>query len=187
MALFSRKKVSASLSASAARIAAIALMVTAILSGNCALGKNQKPIAETIAINAPPQVVFEAIRKQRNSEEQHRKQVSFDGTKAVIDEKMEGVSLYGKVHCVWEETEHPYSRIDYKMVESDKFKSGFGSWILTPSTDGKSTTLEYDCFLDSGLMVPFAGEITKMAAHKDAKERLKRIKEVAEADSHSAK
>jgi uncharacterized protein YndB with AHSA1/START domain len=142
--------------------------------------KAQKTIAESIEITAPPQTVFEAIRKQRNASEQHRSKVSFDGTKAVIDEKMEGVAIYGKVHCVWEETEHPFTRIDYHLVESDHFKSGFGSWILTPTNEGKGTSLEYDCFLDSGLIVPFAGEITKMAAKKDAKVRLEHIKSVAE-------
>jgi len=60
------------------------------------------------------------------------------------------------------------------------FKSGFGSWILTPSTDQKSTTLKLKSFLDSGLHIPFAGEITKMGASKDAKIRLQHIKEVAE-------
>ncbi|HEY9713713.1 MAG TPA: SRPBCC family protein [Chroococcales cyanobacterium] len=148
-----------------------------------ASAKDQQPIKESIVINAPPETVFNIIRKQRNSNEMHRHQKSFDGKVAVIDENMEGVTVYGKVHCVWQETEQPYTRIDFKMLESDKFKSGFGSWILTPSQDGNQTTLEFDNFLDSGLKIPFAGQITKMAAHGDAKKRLEHIKEVAEAET----
>jgi hypothetical protein len=146
-----------------------------------AMAKEQKPISETIEIKAPESAVFDAIRAQRNNEKSHRKQISAEGDTYRIDEKMEGVAIYGKVHCIWEEKEIAPHRIDYKMVESDKFKSGFGSWIMTPSADGKSTTLEFQSFMDTGLKVPFAGEITKMAGHGDAKGRLERIKKLAEA------
>jgi hypothetical protein len=123
------------------------------------------------------------VQKQRNNEQFHRKQISAEGDTFRIDEKMEGVAIYGKVHCVWEEKEIKPHRIDYKLIESDHFKSGFGSWIMTPSADGKSTTLEFQSFTDTGLMVPFAGEITKIAAKSDAKTRLERIKKLSEDDA----
>jgi Polyketide cyclase / dehydrase and lipid transport len=148
--------------------------------GNPASAKEQKPISEKIEINAPEKFVYEAVQKQRNNDQSHRKQISAEGDTFRIDEKMEGVAIYGKVHCIWEEKEIKPHRIDYKLIESDKFKSGFGSWIMTPSADGKSTNLEFQSFLDTGLKVPFAGEITKMAAHNDAKSRLERIKKLAE-------
>jgi hypothetical protein len=150
-----------------------------------ALAKEQKPISEQIEISAPEKFVFEAVQKQRNNEEAHRKQISAEGDTFRIDEKMEGVAIYGKVHCIWEEKEIKPHRIDYKLIESDKFKSGFGSWIMTPSADGKSTHLEFQSFLDTGLKVPFAGEITKMAAHSDAKTRLERIKKLAQDEAKS--
>lgn len=161
--------------ASAALLAALGW-----LSCGLALAKEQKPISEKIDINAPEKFVFEAVQKQRNNEQAHRKQISAEGDNFRIDEKMEGVAIYGKVHCIWEEKEIKPHRIDYKLIESDKFKAGFGSWIMTPSADGKSTHLEFQSFLDTGLKVPFAGEITKMAAHSDAKTRLERIKKLAE-------
>ncbi len=151
--------------------------------GSAALAKEQKPISEKIDINAPEKFVFEAVQKQRNNEVAHRKLISSEGDTFRIDEKMEGVAIYGKVHCIWEEKEIKPHRIDYKLVESDKFKSGFGSWIMTPSPDGKATHLEFLSFLDTGLKVPFAGEITKMAAHNDAKDRLGRIKKLAEEEA----
>jgi len=142
--------------------------------------KEHKAVGSNIVINAPPEVVFEAIRKQRNSEEAHRKQVSFDGKTAIIEEKMENVPVYGKVDCTFEETEFPYKRIDYKMLKSTKFKESFGSWILTPSSDGKSTTLEFDSYTNSGLMIPFGGQITEMESKNTGKKRLQHIKEVSE-------
>jgi hypothetical protein len=104
---------------------------------------------------------------------------------ATIKENMEGVPIYGKVECVWQETEVPYERIDYKMLSSDKFKWGYGTWILTPSADKKSTTLELRSFLDTGLRIPFAGEITKMGASKDSKVRLERIKKISESENNT--
>jgi len=174
-----------SMRGSLALSAAIAALYC-LQGGSAALAKEQKPISEKIEINAPEKYVFDAVAKQRNNEQSHRKQISADGDTYRIDEKMEGVAIYGKVHCVWEEKEIKPNRIDYKLIESDKFKSGFGSWIMTPSADGKSTSLEFQSFLDTGLKVPFAGEITKMAAHSDAKGRLERIKKLAEDDARNS-
>jgi hypothetical protein len=143
-------------------------------------GKPGKPLSASIEIAAPPKTVYEAIQKTRDSVEMHRKLLSYDGRLARIKENLENVPIYGDVECIWEETEIPFERIDYTMVSSDKFKSGSGSWILTPSVDHKSTTLELQSYLDTGLHLPFAGEITKMGAAKDNKIRLQRIKQVAE-------
>ena len=163
-------------------MAATLLCLTACaVSSPIAMAKEQKPVSETIEIKAPESAVFEAICAQRNNEQSHRKQILAEGDTYRIDEKMEGVAIYGKVHCIWEEKEIKPHRIDFKLVESDKFKSGFGSWIMTPEADGKETKLEFQSFLDTGLKIPFAGEITKMAAHGDAKSRLERIKKLAEA------
>ena len=158
------------------------LVVALVVTGAAHVeAKEHEAVGSKIVINAPPEVVFEAIRKQRNSAEQHRHQESFDGHKAVIKENMENVPIYGKVECLWEETEQPYKRIDYTLVKSSKFKSGFGSWVLTPGPDGKTTTLEFTSYTDSGLMVPFAGTLTKNESMKTAKIRLDHIKEVSEA------
>ena len=159
----------------------IGLSITACLFAGCLLPSiaKQEAAGSNIDIQASPEIVFEAIRKQRNSTEQHRTLKSFNGKVAVIEEKMENVPVYGRVDCVYEETEDPYKRIDYKMLSSSKFKSGFGTWTLTPAQDGKTTNLEFKSFTDSGL--PFMGGLTKMESVKTAKVRLQHIKEVAEA------
>ena len=158
----------------------IPMALVLLLIGPALGAKPPKPLIATIKISAPPEAVFKAIQKMRDSQEMHRKLMSYDGKVAKIKENLEGVPIYGKVECVWEETEIPFDRIDYKMLSSDKFKSGSGSWILTPSSDHKSTDLELQSFLDTNLHIPFAGEITKMGASKDNKVRLQHIKDMAE-------
>jgi len=157
----------------------LTIALSLLVGSHLTCAAKQEAAGSNIDIQASPEVVFEAIRKQRNSTEQHRTLQSFNGKVAVIEEKMENVPVYGRVDCTYEETEDPYKRIDYKMLKSSKFKSGFGTWALTPSADGKSTNLEFKSFTDSGL--PFMGGLTKMESVKTAKIRLQHIKEVAEA------
>jgi hypothetical protein len=157
------------------------LLVLVSVNAPAFAAKAQKPLTASIQIGAPPQAVFEANRNSRDSVAMHRKLLSYDSKAARIKENLEGVPVYGKVECLWEETEYPFEKISYKMLSSDKFKSGSGTWILTASADKKSTNLELQSFLDTGLHIPFATEITKMAASKDNKVRLQHIKEAAEA------
>jgi hypothetical protein len=159
-----------------------AAFACAFLIALSAFAKNQNYVSEKIVINAPPEYVFQAIRRQRDDSQRGRSTISFDGKTAKIDDKMDGVAIYGKVHSVWEETERPYEGLDYKMLSSDHFKSAEGHWILTPSADKKSTTLELQCLMDSGLKIPFADGITRLNLSKDSKERLKRLKSWAEED-----
>jgi hypothetical protein len=143
--------------------------------------KNQTYVTEKIVVDTPPEYVFEAIRKQRTDSKRGRSLISFDGKVAKIDDKMEGVAIYGKVHNVWEETEKPEG-MDYKLLSSDHFVSADGHWLVTPSADKKTTTLELQCLLNSGLKIPFADSITRMNLSKDSKERLERLKKWAEDD-----
>lgn len=136
-------------------------------------------VSEKIVIKAPPEVVFEAIRKQRTG---NRKLESFDGKRAVVKEELEGVPVFGNVECVWEEVEEPFTRINFKMLSSSKFKESHGAYILSASGDGKSTTLELQAHMDAGLNVPFAAELTKQSTSKDSKLRLEKIKKLAEED-----
>ena len=141
-------------------------------------------IREKIVIMAPREIVFEAIRKQRISR-RHTVE-SYDGKVAVVKEAMEGVPVYGSVECIWQETETPFDRIDFKMLSSTKFKESYGAFILTPGLDDFSTTLELQAHMDAGINIPFAAEMTKASTQKDSKQRLEMIKRVAEED-HTTK
>lgn len=135
---------------------------------------------EKIVIKASPELVFEAIRSQRNTSDKQRQLESYDGKRAVIKEELEGVPVLGKVSCTWEEVEEPFTRIDFKMLSSSKFKESHGHFLLTPDKDGKSTTLELNVHLDAGLNIPFAAEITKKSTAHDSRQRLEKVKKIAE-------
>jgi hypothetical protein len=158
-----------------------------LVSNPCASAKLLHLQTERVSVNASPHEVFDALRKERTAPVCHRKLICFDGKVARIDEHLTNIPIYGKVHCVWEETEFPYSKMDYKMIESDHFKAAYGSWVVVPTSNERKTTLELHCHLDSGLTVPFSDQITRVNASRDAKERLNRIKEIAERDAAQPK
>lgn len=137
---------------------------------------------EKIVINATPEVVFEVLRALRHTSDKQRQLESFDGKVAIIKEELEGVPVLGKVSCVWQEVEQPFSRIDFKMLSSTKFKESYGCFVLTPGNNGSTTTLELDVFLDAGLNIPFAAEITKKSTASDSRHRLEKVKRMAESN-----
>lgn len=139
--------------------------------------------SDKILIKAPAEKVFEAIQQERTNS--FRKLVSYDGKVAITDEELSDVPVYGKVKCVWQQTEEPFKRIDIKMLSSSKFKASHGAFILTPAADGNSTTLELQIHMDAGLKIPFAAEMTKATTAKDVKTRLEQIKKTAE-KNHSS-
>jgi hypothetical protein len=160
----------------------IALLVLCLFcTFSCAIAASHKTVTAQIEIKAPPEAVFEAIRKERNDETLHRKLESYDGKTAIIKEHLENVAIYGQVDCLWQESEEPYKRIDYKLLSSNKFKEAFGHYDLVAEHDGKSTLLEMESFIDAGMNIPFAAEMTRLNAAKDARVRLERIKKAAEA------
>jgi hypothetical protein len=158
-----------------------------IVSNPAASAKLLHLQTERVSVKASAEEVFGALRMERTAPVCHRKLICFDGKVARIDEQMTNVPIYGKVHCIWEETEFPYTKMDYKMIESDHFKVAYGSWVIVPTSDQRKTTLELRTNFDSGLTVPFSDQITRVNASRDAKERLKRIKEIAERDAAQPK
>jgi Polyketide cyclase / dehydrase and lipid transport len=163
-------------------LAVLAIFVAMLISMPSSISKDKTWVTESIVIDAPPEYVFQAIRRQRDDARIGRKTLSFDGKVAKIDDHMEHVVIYGKVHSVWQETERPFEGVDYTMVSSDHFTSASGHWTLTPSADKKTTTLKLESLMDSGLKVPFADTITRMNLSKDSKDRLARLKKWAEED-----
>jgi uncharacterized protein YndB with AHSA1/START domain len=137
-------------------------------------------VTETVIVDASPEQVFEAVRKDRDCADLHRKLISFDGTTAKIEDHFDHVPVYGKVNCVWQEVEHPYKSIDYTLLSSDHFVSASGRWTLTPLENGKATRVDFLSSGDAGLRIPLGLEITRMNLSHDAKVRLARLKRNAE-------
>jgi hypothetical protein len=162
-------------------IAALTILITGQSNANAANGAAKEArVTETVIVEASPEQVFEAVRKDRDCAELHRKLVSFDGTTAKIEDHFDHVPVYGQVNCVWQEVEHPYKSIDYTLLSSDHFISASGRWTLTAIENGKATKVEFLSSGDSGLRIPFGLEITRMNLSHDAKIRLARLKRNAE-------
>lgn len=138
-------------------------------------------------VNAKPQYVWEAIKHQRNCDPTIRRQVSYDGTAAVIEEKFPGLPILGAASCTYTEVEQAPSRIDYTMIHSDKFKAFEGRWQLTPTNCGQSTKVELSSYLDPSIRVPFWQELTKMSSLKFVRKRLACVQAEAEKLEKEAK
>lgn len=138
----------------------------------------------SILIKAKPEVVWGAIQHERICGGDQRKLLSYDGSKAVLEEKFAALPIVGAASCVYTESEVPIHRIDYSLVHSNRFHAFEGSWILTPVKDGSQTIVELSNALDPGIRVPFWQEITKAAASRHVKKRLEEISTYIETQQH---
>jgi hypothetical protein len=134
----------------------------------------------SVLIKAPADVVWETIKKQRelDPDMEYSNTLSRNGNDAVIEQKFTGLPIWGSTTNVISEHETPFSRVDYKLIKSDKLKKLEGSWVLTPAENGASTSLSLSSHLDVG--IPFTGGIAKKMATKLVNKRLTNVKILAE-------
>lgn len=137
-------------------------------------------VTHSIVINAKPQLVWAAIQHQRESDN-HRKLISYDGKNATLKEVFAALPIVGEASCTYIENEtSQFERIDYALVQSDRFHVFEGAWVITPGKDQNSTNVELSNAIDPGIRVPFWQDITKMAASKMVKRRLDAVCAYAE-------
>jgi hypothetical protein len=135
---------------------------------------------KSIEVNASPEAIFRAIRSYRSADPENRTVKSEADGKAIIEEKFGGVPIVGHSMITYEETEVPFERIDYTLVHGDKLSKFEGAWVLTPSSDGKSTNVDLIADLDIALVFPFKDQILNAQADQDMQRRLDYVKEMAE-------
>jgi len=135
----------------------------------------------SLLIDAPPKVVWEALKEERNSSPDvaYSKMLQSSGNTEVLEQKFKNLPVIGSATAVTHHVKIPFQRIDYKLVRSDKFKALEGSWELTPAANGKQTVLKLSSRIDVG--VPFSGVFIKSATNKKIKTRLTNVKKIAEA------
>jgi hypothetical protein len=135
-----------------------------------------------VLINATPRVVWKAVHQERDHDPDigYSRVISKDGDFQVLEQQFIGIPIFGKVVAVTKQREVPFSRIDYSLVNSDKFKALEGSWLLTPVDGGKHTMLQLSSALDVGL--PFSGAFVKNATKKKVVQRVENVKRAAEAE-----
>jgi len=144
------------------------------------LNSGKARVKASIVIKAPPEVVFNAVHEQRKVDPElaYSKVMRQGVNESQLEQKFTSIPMIGSATCLINTQEVPNRRIDYQMVKSDKFKSMEGSWVLIPSADGKSTTLELSSHIDTGLPVPrmMMNGITKQKMER----RLAHVRELAE-------
>jgi len=146
---------------------------------------------QEVIVKATPEAVYKTIIGMRNDSDDTVKELSHQGNRCVLEEKFPGLPLVGDAKCVYEEVYTPYSRIEYTMVRSDRFKAFEGRWLITPTEDGTATRLSLSSFIDVDLPLPFAKQICKIQTSHGVKDRLQEVKttceknQVAQAKSRS--
>jgi hypothetical protein len=147
-----------------------------------AMAEKKEGVAATIDVQASPQKCFDTIVGQRTAEPAKRRVISQDGNRTVLEEKFTGLPVIGDAYMQYEEIATPYSSLVAHLIKSDKFKAFESRWTLTPTQDGKGTSIRLYTYLNTGLWLPFAQQLTNRQTHQDITARLNLIKELAEAD-----
>jgi hypothetical protein len=142
-------------------------------------GKHQNGAKAKIVINAPLEVVWKSVEeyRRRDPERTATKLVSQSQQSRIVEEQFAIPTIFGTAECLLSLTEIPTQRIDFKLLQSDDFKAMEGSWILTPSDDHNSTTLELTSYLDLGMPLPrmIVNSIVKYKLER----RLAAVKDIA--------
>lgn len=156
----------------------LALWAALAMPADC---KQSRGVRSQLVVKAQPQVVYDAILALRVDDPSAVKQLSRSEKQSVIEEKFDRLPIIGRAICVYVETYTPWQRIDYRMIRSDKFKAFEGSWVVTPQ-DEESAIVELSSYIDTGLSIPFARQITDATTLRDVKKRLALVKKSAEAN-----
>ena len=143
-------------------------------------------VVSKVVIKATPKEVFEAIRSYRKAEPLKRKVLEEKKNCSTIKETFPGVPILGDVECTYQETEEPYSRIDFQLLSSNKLKVFEGNWQISPLGDGKTTLVKLTSFLDSDADLPAKDFLQHLQTHQDIHKRLSFVKKLAE-DEERAK
>jgi hypothetical protein len=169
---------------------ALALSMTASIffatGTNAESHKELTGVVSKALIKATPEEVFDAIRSYRKSDAEKRTVVEEKKGHSIIKEKFPAVPVLGDVDCTYEETEVPYSRIDYQMISSNKLKIFEGNWQLTPVGDGKSTLVKLTSYVDSEANLPAKDFLQHLSTHQDIHKRMSFVKKLAEEEAAGA-
>lgn len=133
-----------------------------------------------IVINTPPSIVWSSIREQRLKEPDVKsvKVVEKTGDAATMEERMVFPTLFGTSNCLLHVVETPMERVDFKLIESNNIKEMQGAMVLTPATDGQTTTLTLISYVEVAIPVPHI--FVNSMIQKKIERRIAAIKVIAE-------
>ena len=145
--------------------------------------KQFKGVRGQMVVHADAAHVWHAIRALRDDDPESVKMISQAPGEDVLEETFEDLPIIGKATCRYKETYKPYERIEYRMIQSDHFKAFEGSWVLTPMGNGEQTQVELSSYIDTGLVLPFAHQLTNMSTLRNVHKRLDEVKKAVESTS----
>ena len=133
-----------------------------------------------IVINAPANLVWEAIRENRLSDPdvQYSKFTAINESERMLEQKYTSLPIFGSTTATLKLEEELHKRIDYNLIKSDRLSEFEGSWVLSPSEDQHSTTLELSNHLK--LNIPVPQRIIDAFAAPKMKTRVMWVKNLAE-------
>ncbi len=136
-----------------------------------------------ISIKAPADTVWYTVHEERKHDPDiaYSKLLERNDNECTLEQKFIFLPVVGSAVCVMKQNEIPLRRIDYRLIKSDHFKALEGSWVLTPSIDGKSTILCLSSHVDLGLPIPLPCGMLNNILTKKIQRRLQHIKVMAEA------
>ncbi|HMO23675.1 MAG TPA: hypothetical protein PKC98_22145 [Candidatus Melainabacteria bacterium] len=158
----------------------LAALITLLLPAAASAKSAEIPHVEKVVTKAPPKVVYDTNLKFRKTYPQNVKELSRTDKHCVVEETFNVLPVIGKAKCIYKETYVPDKEVTYEMVESQRFKAFEGKWTITPANGGKHTNLSLSSYIDPGINLPFAKQITKMETKKGIKKRLAAVKHNSE-------
>jgi hypothetical protein len=137
---------------------------------------------KSITVQAGPETVWKAILSYRESQPHRRRMISRTNEIIVMEESFTGLPVVGSSKVVYEEIEHPFERITFKLLEGEHLSKFHGSWKIISGADNNSSTVHIDAEFDIDLAVPFKENILNQLAEMDIGKRLAYVKQKAESD-----
>jgi hypothetical protein len=136
----------------------------------------QRGSCQEIIVKATPEAVYNAIRRLRDDSQDTVKELSHEANHCLLEERFPGLPIVGEAKCVYKEVYTPFSRIEYSMISSDKFKAFEGRWVILPTADGTATRLSLSSYVDVDIPLPFAKQLAKIQTSHGVRERLQEVK-----------
>jgi hypothetical protein len=131
-------------------------------------------------VMASPALTYEALRAMRDVDPEGCRVLSTSERESVVEEVFDGLPLIGQATCVYRETYEPGRKLSFKMIRSDRLKAFEGEWTLQPIDKGEHTLVNLRSYIDTGIKVPFARQLTDRASAGELKEQLADLKKAAE-------
>lgn len=167
------------------RCFALAVLLAFAVSGNmnpafAEKSEEKRGVTAEAKVMATPELAYQALRSMRDEDPSGCRVLSTNDSESLIEEIFDGLPLIGKATCVYREVYEPGKKVSFKMLRSDKLKAFEGEWTLKPIDNGQHTLVSLRSYIDTGIKVPFAKQLTETASAGEIKQQVADMKKSAE-------